>query len=108
MKKVIAIITLLICTSCTYNEVDENTEIPKEIYDISTSCDFKPDTTFLIKSSNNEHFLFTRNNKTKQLVLVEKYQAHTGFVSMPIVFFIITIFFFIFLGGMITLELKNK
>jgi hypothetical protein len=107
MKKVIAVITLLICASCTYNEVDEKTEIPKEIYDISTSCNFKPDTTFLIKSSNGEHFLFTRNNKTKQLVLVEKYQAYYGFISIPFVFFIFIILIFVFVGIMIGNEIRK-
>jgi len=97
MKKfylLLSIVSVIILSSCTYNEVNDKTELPYSVMDSIVVVDSTAlENVYVIETENN-HFYFNENKK-----LVEKYITNNERVTLNI-YFLITLFIVVFLVGL--------
>ena len=88
MKKLLVILCLAMMVGCTYQNVDESTEVPVKV--MTELSNAQSDTVYVVKTEDFHYYY------SKDKVLVEKYRVSTADVSIKL--FILVWVFFIFIA----------
>lgn len=83
-------ILLLVLSSCVYNEVSDNTTIPKSV--IKQLDNSNIDTVYVVKT-NTDHYYFDSKKE-----LLEQYNVSDDFVGIPGIIFLLLLFALFILG----------